>query len=77
MAKRGLNIRDCTHRGGSAERGESCCARATGIIGIIKRFVHMMDDVYTKSQSIRYIGDKTNANKDSALVADQEESDLQ
>ena len=32
-------------------------------------FVHMMDDVYTKSQSIRYIGDKENANTDSALVA--------
>ncbi len=34
-----------------------------------KDFVHMMDDVYTKSQSIRYIGDKINANTDSALVA--------
>ena len=32
-------------------------------------FIHMMDDVYTKSQSIRYIGDKENANTDSALVA--------
>ena len=32
-------------------------------------FVHMMDEVYTKSQSIRYIGDKSNANTDSALVA--------
>ena len=29
----------------------------------------MMDDVYTKSQAIRYIGDKSNANTDSALVA--------
>ena len=29
----------------------------------------MMDEVYTKSQSIRYIGDKSNANTDSALVA--------
>ena len=27
------------------------------------------DEVYTKSQSIRYIGDKSNANTDSALVA--------
>ena len=34
-----------------------------------KEFVHMMDDVYVKSQSIRYIGDKENANTDSALVA--------
>lgn len=34
-----------------------------------KEFIHMMDDVYTKSQSIRYIGDKDNANTDSALVA--------
>ena len=34
-----------------------------------KDFVHMMDNVYEKSQSIRYIGDKNNANTDSALVA--------
>ena len=34
-------------------------------------FIHMMDEVYTKSQSIRYIGDKSNANTDSALVATQ------
>ena len=34
-----------------------------------KEFVHMMDDVFTKSQAIRYIGDKNNANTDSALVA--------
>ena len=34
-----------------------------------KDFVHMMDKVYEKSQSIRYIGDKNNANTDSALVA--------
>ena len=33
-----------------------------------KEFIHMMDDVYTKSQAIRYI-DKSNANTDSALVA--------
>lgn len=32
-------------------------------------FVHMMDKVYERSQSIRYIGDKSNANTDSALVA--------
>lgn len=32
-------------------------------------FVHMMDKVYEKSQSIRYIGDKENGNTDSALVA--------
>ena len=34
-----------------------------------KDFVHMMDRVYENSQSIRYIGDKSNANTDSALVA--------
>ena len=34
-----------------------------------KDFVHMMDKVYERSQSIRYIGDKSNANTDSALVA--------
>lgn len=32
-------------------------------------FVQMMDEVYDKSQSIMYIGDKDNANTDSALVA--------
>lgn len=32
-------------------------------------FVHMMDDVYTKSQAIRYIGDKSNSNADSTLVS--------
>lgn len=32
-------------------------------------FVHIMDAVYKKSQAIRYIGDKENANTDSALVA--------
>lgn len=34
-----------------------------------KDFVYMMDKVYERSQSIRYIGDKSNANTDSALVA--------
>ena len=34
-----------------------------------KDFVHMMDRVYERSQAIRYIGDKSNANTDSALVA--------
>lgn len=29
----------------------------------------MMDKVYARSQTIRYIGDKSNANTDSALVA--------
>ena len=32
-------------------------------------FVRMLDDVYLKSQSIMYIGDKENANTDSALVS--------
>ncbi len=34
-----------------------------------KDFVHLMDEVYQKSQSIRFIGDKENANTDSTLVA--------
>ena len=34
-----------------------------------KDFVHMMDEVYQASQSIRFIGDKENSNSDSALVA--------
>lgn len=32
-------------------------------------FVHMLDEVYSKSQSIMYIGDKENSNTDSALVS--------
>ncbi|MDF2871958.1 MAG: anaerobic ribonucleoside-triphosphate reductase [Anaerocolumna sp.] len=32
-------------------------------------FVHMLDEVYKKSQSIMYIGDKENSNTDSALVS--------
>ncbi len=32
-------------------------------------FVRMLDEVYTKSQSIMYIGDKENSNSDSALVS--------
>lgn len=34
-------------------------------------FVHMLDDVYKKSQSIRYIGDVSNANTDSTMVSTQ------
>lgn len=34
-------------------------------------FVHIMDDVFKKSQAIRYIGDRSNANTDSALVPTQ------
>lgn len=34
-------------------------------------FYHMLDSVYKKSQSIRYIGDVSNANTDSAMVSTQ------
>lgn len=34
-------------------------------------FVRMLDEVYSKSQTIRYIGDRSNANTDSALVPTQ------
>lgn len=34
-----------------------------------KDFVSMLDDVYSKSQKIMYIGDKENSNTDSALVS--------
>lgn len=34
-------------------------------------FVKMMDEVYKKSQSIRYIGDVSNANTDSTMVSTQ------
>lgn len=33
-----------------------------------KDFVGMLDEVYSKSQSIMYLGDKSNSNTDSALV---------
>lgn len=34
-------------------------------------FVSMIDNVYTKSQSIRYIGDVSNANTDSTMISTQ------
>lgn len=34
-------------------------------------FVHMLDDVYKKSQTIKYIGDVSNANTDSTMVSTQ------
>lgn len=34
-------------------------------------FVHMMDEVYEKSQSVRYIGDVSNANSDASMVSTQ------
>ena len=34
-------------------------------------FVHMMDEVYEKSQGIRYIGDVSNANTDSTMISTQ------
>ena len=34
-------------------------------------FVHILDKVFKKSQTIRYIGDRDNANTDSALVPTQ------
>lgn len=34
-------------------------------------FVHILDDVYKKAQGIRYIGDRDNANTDSALLPTQ------
>lgn len=36
-----------------------------------KDFVHILDKVYEKSQAIRYIGDRNNANMDSALIPTQ------
>lgn len=34
-------------------------------------FIHMMDEVYNKSQDIRYIGDVSNANSDATMVSTQ------
>ncbi len=39
-------------------------------------FVHMMDEVYQKSQTIMYIGDKENANADSSLVSTKRSLEL-
>ena len=36
-----------------------------------KNFVRMMDEVYTQSQVIKYIGDVSNANSDSTMVSTQ------
>ena len=36
-----------------------------------KDFVHMLDKVYQYEQKVRYLGDKSNANTDSALVSTQ------
>lgn len=36
-----------------------------------KDFVRMMDDVYTQSQTIRYLGDVSNANSDATMVSTQ------
>lgn len=36
-----------------------------------KDFVRMLDEVYTESQAIRYIGDVSNANSDSTMVSTQ------
>ena len=55
---------------GALERGNPAVAKSYRDYRNYKLdFIHMMDEVYTKSQSIRYIGDKSNANTDSALVA--------
>ncbi len=34
-----------------------------------KDFIHLMDEVYQQSQTIRYLGDKENSNTDSSLVS--------
>ena len=39
-------------------------------------FVRMLDDVYKKSQSIMYIGDKENSNTDSAWFLPKRQPDL-
>ena len=39
-------------------------------------FVQMLDEVYKKSQSIMYIGDKENSNTDSALVSTKRSFDF-
>ena len=36
-----------------------------------KDFIHMMDEVYVKSQGIRYVGDVSNANTDCTMVSTQ------
>ena len=72
LNKRIFPFRICTTlwRGGALEQVNPAVAKSYRDYRNYKNdFIHMMDEVYTKSQSIRYIGDKSNANTDSALVA--------
>ena len=71
LEKEGIDIQDMHNIvEGALERVNPAVAKSYRDYRNYKKdFVHMMDDVYTKSQSIRYIGDKSNANTDSALVA--------
>ncbi len=55
---------------GALERVNSVVAKSYRDYRNYKQdFVQMLDEIYTKSQSIMYIGDKENANTDSALVS--------
>ncbi len=55
---------------GALERVNSVVAKSYRDYRNYKQdFVQMLDDVYKKSQNIMYIGDKENANTDSALVS--------
>ena len=57
--------------GGSLDKVNPAVGKSSRLPELQAGLIHMMDmdEVYTKSQSIRYIGDKSNANVDSALVA--------
>lgn len=55
---------------GALEKVDSAVAKSYRDYRNYKQdFVQMLDDVYKKSQSIMYIGDKENSNTDSALVS--------
>ncbi len=55
---------------GALERSNTLVAKSYRDYRNYKQdFVKMLDEVYNKSQSIMYIGDKENSNTDSALVA--------
>ena len=55
---------------GALDRGNPVVAKSYRDYRNYKQdFVRMLDEVYKKSQSIMYIGDKENSNTDSALVS--------
>lgn len=71
LGKEGIQIREMHNIvEGALERTNPSVAKSYRDYRNYKQdFVQMLDEVYKKSQSIMYIGDKENSNTDSALVS--------